>query len=72
MEYDAAELSSATQKYGRRNFLGKGGFGSVYRGSVRGCLDVAVKVLTQVIFPLGVGATTTLVSAILKNYLRHP
>lgn len=28
--------------------LGGGGFGAVYRGTVRGSLDVAVKVLTQV------------------------
>ena len=48
MEYDAAELSSATQNYCRRNFLGRGGYGSVYKGCVRGCLEVAVKVLTQV------------------------
>ena len=48
MEYDVAELSEATHRYSKRNLLGRGGFGSVFKGRVRGCLDVAVKVLTQV------------------------
>lgn len=47
MEYDAAELSEATHRYSKRNLLGRGGFGSVFKGRVRGCLDVAVKVLSQ-------------------------
>ncbi len=48
MELDAAELASATHDYSKRNLLGRGGFGAVYKGTIRGCLDVAVKVLTQV------------------------
>lgn len=52
MEYSAAELAEATERYSKRNFLGRGGFGTVYRGRVRNCMDVAVKVLSQVIFVL--------------------
>lgn len=48
MEYYAAELAVATSNYNKRNLLGRGGFGSVYKGYVRGCMDVAIKVLTQV------------------------
>lgn len=48
MEYDAAEPAKATRNYNKRNLLGRGGFGAVYKGRVRDSLDVAVKVLTQV------------------------
>lgn len=48
MEYDAKELSESTQGYNKKKLLGRGGFGAVYRGQVRGCLDIAVKVLTHV------------------------
>jgi serine/threonine protein kinase len=48
MEYAASELSEATNNYSKRNLIGRGGFGAVYKGRVRDSLDVAVKVLTQV------------------------
>lgn len=48
MQFDAAALAKATKDYSRRNLLGRGGFGSVYRGNMGGSLDVAIKVLTQV------------------------
>ena len=48
MEFDAKELAAATNNYRRSSVIGKGGFGAVYKGIVRGCLEVAIKVLTQV------------------------
>ena len=51
MEYEAAELAKSTGGYCRHNLLGRGGYGSVYKGRVRDCLDVAIKVLTQVRLP---------------------
>lgn len=48
MEYGSKELSEATSNYNKRKLVGRGGFGAVYKGRVRGCLDVAIKVLTQV------------------------
>lgn len=48
MEYGAAELTRATNNYSKRNMLGRGGFGAVYKGRIRDCLDVAIKILTQV------------------------
>ena len=48
MRFDSVELASATKDYNRKNLLGRGGFGSVYKGSLKGGLDVAIKVLTQV------------------------
>lgn len=36
MQFDGAELAKATRNYNRRTLLGKGGFGSVYRGTLRG------------------------------------
>lgn len=48
MQFDGAELAKATRNYNRRTLLGKGGFGSVYRGTLRGGLSVAIKVLTKV------------------------
>lgn len=48
MEYGAAELTQATGNYSKKKLLGRGGFGTVYKGRIRGCVDVAVKILTQV------------------------
>ena len=48
MIFDADELARATNNYRRSNHIGRGGYGNVYKGTIRGCLEVAVKVLTQV------------------------
>jgi len=48
MQFDAKELAAATSGYRRSHLICKGGYGSVYKGTVRGCVDVAIKVLTQV------------------------
>ena len=47
MEFYAKELSEATRTYGRGNVIGKGGFGTVYRGTLR-YSTVAIKILSQV------------------------
>lgn len=48
MQFDGAAMAKATKNYSKRNLIGRGGFGSVYQGSMRGGLKVAVKILTQV------------------------
>ena len=48
MTFTPEELCSATQDYSRKCIVGKGGFGVVYKGLVRGSLSVAVKVLNRV------------------------
>ena len=48
MQFSASELCDATNKYCRSNVVGRGGFGIVHRGVVRGTLQVAVKTLNQV------------------------
>lgn len=48
MLFSADELARATNSYSRSNLIGKGGFGKVYKGTLRKCMTVAIKVLTQV------------------------
>lgn len=48
MVFGADELASACSNYRKANHIGRGGFGNVYRGTLRGCLNVAVKVLTGI------------------------
>lgn len=48
MQLTAAELCTSTNQYSRTNIIGRGGFGIVHRGTVRGTLDVAIKTLNQV------------------------
>ena len=47
MVYTHAELSEACNSFPSKSLIGKGGFGSVYKGNLRKCA-VAVKVLTEV------------------------
>lgn len=47
MEFFASELAKATRNYGRASIIGKGGFGTVYKGNMRHS-TVAIKVLSQV------------------------
>lgn len=44
--FSYSELRSATNNFNRSNKIGQGGFGSVYKGTVRNGRDVAVKVLS--------------------------
>ena len=48
MKFGPDELANACNNYRKANRIGHGGFGTIYKGTVRGCLDVAVKILTQV------------------------
>lgn len=48
MNFTPEELCSATMDYSRKSIIGKGGFGTVYKGTVRGSLNVAIKVLNKV------------------------
>ena len=48
MVFTPEELCAATMEYNRKSIIGKGGFGTVYRGTVRGSLTVAIKVLNKV------------------------
>ena len=43
----SSELAEATQNYGRASIIGKGGYGTVYKGNLR-YSTVAIKVLSQV------------------------
>ena len=47
MEFLAKELAEATRNYGRASIIGKGGYSTVYKGSLR-YSTVAIKVLSQV------------------------
>lgn len=47
MEFFAKELGEATRNYCRTSVIGKGGYGVVYKGSLR-YSTVAIKVLTPV------------------------
>lgn len=48
MVFSADELARATNYYSHASLIGKGGFGKVYKGTLRKCMTVAIKVLTQV------------------------
>lgn len=48
MVFLADELARATNYYSHASLIGKGGFGKVYKGTLRKCMTVAIKVLTQV------------------------
>ena len=45
--YKYQELESACDGFTSKNLIGKGGFGTVFRGQLRKC-DVAVKILNEV------------------------
>lgn len=47
MVYLPSDLLAATKDFDETNIIGTGGFGMVFRGSIRHC-DVAVKRLTEV------------------------
>lgn len=47
MQYAGVDLANSTKNYNRKNLLGRGGFGSVYKGRLSGGLNVAIKILTQ-------------------------
>ena len=47
MEFLAEELFNATSSYGKANLIGEGGYGRVYRGTLRHT-TVAIKVLSEV------------------------
>ena len=47
MEFMAKELADATRNYSRTSIVGKGGYGIVYRGTLR-YSTVAIKILSQV------------------------
>jgi len=44
--FSYAELRSATDNFNRTNKVGRGGFGTVYKGTIRNGQEVAVKVLS--------------------------
>ena len=47
MEFYADELARATRNYARGSVIGRGGFGTVYKGNLRHS-TVAIKVLSKV------------------------
>lgn len=47
LEFDVSTLQAATNNYSTSNLLAKGGYGSVYKGFLRGSF-VAIKRLTTV------------------------
>ncbi|PON49900.1 Tyrosine-protein kinase [Parasponia andersonii] len=51
--FDLPTISTATNSFSENNKLGEGGFGPVYRGTLEGRQEIAVKILSK-IFRLGV------------------
>ena len=50
MEFTFTELREATNNFSADCIIGEGGYGTVYRATVRKCLDVAIKVLSKVLY----------------------
>ena len=48
IDFFSSELAEATKNYCKASQIGKGGFGTVYKGTLRRSLSVAIKVLSQV------------------------
>ena len=48
MEFTSSELCDATKSYNKKCVVGQGGFGKVYKGTLRGSLSAAIKVLSPV------------------------
>ncbi|KAM7268178.1 hypothetical protein ACFE04_010344 [Oxalis oulophora] len=63
------DLATATNNFREESFIGKGGFGTVFRGRLENGLEVAVKQLDQSGFQ---GEKEFLVEVLMLSLLQHP